>query len=117
MGENIKKIRKAKKLSQKEVITAIDMGATQYSPIERGKIDPSDSTMERIAKALGVELAELFSNNDLQEVDSYDKTLMEKLRLIDSLSDEEQKTIFNILDAFIGKKKLKDTLSNVLQDF
>jgi hypothetical protein len=41
---------------------------------------------------------------------------MEKVRLIEGLSDEERKTLFMILDAFIGKKKLKDALSNVLSD-
>jgi hypothetical protein len=49
-------------------------------------------------------------------VNSYDKTLMEKIRLMEDLSDDERKTIFTILDAFVGKKKLKDTLSSVLQD-
>jgi len=41
---------------------------------------------------------------------------MEKVALIEALSEEERKTIYNILDAFIGKKKLKDALSNVLHD-
>lgn len=116
IGENIKRIREAKKLSQKEVITAIGMGAAQYSRIENGKTDPSVSTLERVAQALGVELAELFTADTIQEVNSYDKTLMEKIRLMEGLSEDERKTIFTILDAFIGKKKLKDTLSSVLQD-
>jgi transcriptional regulator with XRE-family HTH domain len=116
LGDTIKRIREAKNLSQKEVITTINMGAAQYSRIESGKTDPSISTLERIAQALGVGLAELFSDNDLEDVNSVDQTLMEKVRLIDSLSEEERKTIFTILDAFIGKKKLKTTLSNALQD-
>ena len=116
VGENIKRIREAKKLSQKEVITAIGMGAAQYSRIENGKTDPSVSTLERVAQALGVELAELFTSDSIQEVNSYDKTLMEKVRLMEGLSEDERKTIFTILDAFVGKKKLKDTLSSVLQD-
>lgn len=41
---------------------------------------------------------------------------MEKIRLMEDLSDDERKTIFTILDAFVGKKKLNDTLSSVLQD-
>jgi len=36
--------------------------------------------------------------------------------LMEALSDEERKTIYTMLDAFIGKKKLKDALSNVLHD-
>jgi len=116
IGENIKRVREAKKLSQKEVITSIDMGAAQYSRIESGKTDPSVSTLARIAQALGVEPHELLSSETIQEVNSYNKTLMEKLKLIEGLPDDEQKTIFTILDAFVGKKKLKDTLSSALQD-
>jgi hypothetical protein len=41
---------------------------------------------------------------------------MEKLTLIETLSEEEKQTLFNILDAFILKKKYKDTLSGLLQD-
>ena len=117
IGKNIKRIREAKKLSQKEVIAAIDMGAAQYSRIEGGKTEPSINTVERIAKALGVKLSELFaSEEDLQDINSQDATIMEKVKLIESLSDQEKQTIFNILDAFVGKKKLKDTLANVLND-
>ena len=117
ISDNIKHIREAKNLSQKEVITAIGMGAAQYSRIENGKTDPSVGTLEKIAKALGVSLAELFTiNGDVQEVNSQDKTLMEKVRLMESLSKEENLTIYTILDAFVGKKKLRDTLSNVLSD-
>ncbi len=35
---------------------------------------------------------------------------------MENLSDDERKTIFTILDAFVGKKKLKDTRKGVLQD-
>ncbi|GAA0891629.1 hypothetical protein GCM10009122_13080 [Fulvivirga kasyanovii] len=117
IGKNIKRIREAKNLSQKEVIAAIDMGAAQYSRIESGKTEPSISTLERIAKALGVKLSELFaSKEDFADINSQDSTLMEKVRLIENLTEEERQTIFTILDAFVGKKKLKDTLSNVLKD-
>jgi hypothetical protein len=41
---------------------------------------------------------------------------MEKVSLIETLTGDEKKTIYTMLDAFIGKKKLKDALSNVLHD-
>lgn len=116
IGKNIKRIREAKGLSQKDVITAISMGAAQYSRIEGGKTDPAFSTLERIAKALGLKLSELFSDEGSHEVNSNDSTAMEKVRLIEGLTDEERKTLFMILDAFVGKKKLKDTLSSVLKN-
>jgi len=36
--------------------------------------------------------------------------------MIDALDQDEKKTVYSIVDAFIGKKKMKDALSNVLQD-
>ena len=41
---------------------------------------------------------------------------MQKVKSIEALSDEEKKTVFSIVDAFTGKKKLKDALSSVLTD-
>ncbi len=65
----------------------------------------------------GVSLSELFATTDeIKEVNSHDKTVMEKVSLIESLNDDEKNTLYSMLDAFIGKRKLKDALSNVLQD-
>lgn len=116
IGGNIKRIREAKGMSQKELITAIGMGAPMYSRIETGKTEPSLSSLEKIAKALGVKLSELFLDEPAQEVNSINTTLMEKVRMIEDLSPDEQKTLFMILDAFTAKKKLKDTLSSVLKN-
>ena len=117
IGENIKKIRVAKQLSQKEVISVANLDAAQYSRIENGKTDPTVTTLEKISKALGVSLSDLFaSTEELKEINSYDKSIMEKVALLETLNDNEKLTIYTMLDAFIGKKKLKDALSGVLQD-
>ncbi len=81
------------------------------------KTEPSLSTLEKIAKALGVGLSDFFSTDDIiADANSYDGSLMEKVKSIEALSDEEKKTVFSIVDAFTGKKKLKDALSGVLQE-
>jgi transcriptional regulator with XRE-family HTH domain len=117
IGENIKRIRTSRNLSQKEVVIAAKIDTAQYSRIESSKRDPSVSTLEKIAKAMGVSLSELFaSTEELKEINSHDKSIMEKVALMESLSEEERKTIYTMLDAFVGKKKLKDALSNVLHD-
>lgn len=115
VADRIKSVRLAKNLSQKEVVAAIDMGPAQYSRIENGKTDPSVTTLEKIANALGVTMAELFADNEpLTEVSSTDKTLMEKIKLIERLDQEERQTVFNVLDAFLTKQKLKQALSGAL---
>lgn len=114
IGERIKKIREARGLSQKEVASIIKMDQSQYSKLEKDKTDPSVSTLTKVAKALGVQLSELFADDLLKDVNSYDKSIMEKISLIDQLDDDEKKSIFKIVDGLISKKKMKDSLSKVL---
>jgi hypothetical protein len=52
----------------------------------------------------------------LQDVNSFDKSLSEKLAFIEQLDKKDKIAFYAVLDAFIGKKKLKDALSNVLSD-
>jgi transcriptional regulator with XRE-family HTH domain len=64
----------------------------QLSRIENGKTDPSFTTLEKIAKALGITISELITTTDeIKEVNSHDKTVMEKVSLIESLNDDEKK--------------------------
>ena len=69
----------------------------------------------RISNALGFSLSELFKADDVfTDVNTYDKTLIEKLRFLDSLDDAEKKSIYTLIDSLISKKKLKDNLSNLI---
>jgi transcriptional regulator with XRE-family HTH domain len=117
LGEQIKRIRTIKGLSQKEVLSISGLDKAQYSRIENSKTDPSFSTLVRIVKALGVSLPELFATTDeLNAVNSFDKSVMEKVTLIESLQDDEKNTLYSMLDAFVGKRKMKDALAGVLKD-
>ena len=109
LGQTLKKVRKAKGLSQREVAGLSDMDQAQYSRIESGKTDPSFSVVVRISNSVRFSLSELFKADDVfKDVNTYDKTLMEKLRVLDSLDDAEKKSIYTLIDWLISKKKLKD---------
>ena len=41
---------------------------------------------------------------------------MEKVSLMEELEEKEKDTIYNMLDAFLSKKKLKNALTNALTD-
>lgn len=117
IGKKIKKIRESKGLSAKEVISIAGIGSAMYSRIENGVNEPSLATLEKIAKALGVKIADIFDqDNALAELNSYDSSLMEKVKIIETLPEEERKTVFSVVDAFITKQKLKKTLSNALME-
>lgn len=115
IGASIKRVREGKGLSQKEVALSIKMDSAQYSRIENDKTDPTFSTIEKISRALGIDLSELFKADEVfKDVNSYDRTLLEKLSMIEKLEDKEKQAFYSILDALVAKKKLKDTLSNAI---
>ncbi len=114
IGDKIKKIREAKGLSQKEVAIALSMNPSQYSKIENGKVDPQFSSIERIAKALGMDMADFFSSEQIADVNSLNKSVVEKVQLIEQLDENQKKSIFSIIDMAIYNIKLKQTLSNAL---
>lgn len=60
LGQNIASLRKKKKISQ--ITLSLDSGIARsfLADLERGKANPSVSTLMKIAKALGVEVRTLF---------------------------------------------------------
>jgi transcriptional regulator with XRE-family HTH domain len=81
LGQRIKKLRKAKKLSQEALAEAIDKSVDTISNIERGKFAPRLDTASEIANALDVELFELFQ---VRKMPLEDK---EKMKLLDEIFD------------------------------
>ena len=60
VSRNIQRIRREKDLSQEEVAHRADIHQTYLSGGETGKRNPSILVVERIAKALGVDVSEIF---------------------------------------------------------
>lgn len=115
LGDKIKKTREAKGWSQKELALSLKMDQSQYSKIENNKTDPHLSTIEKIADALGISTEELFSADKIfKEVSSFDKSLVEKMQMIEQLEDIEKKSVYSIIDGLATKQRLKQTLSNAL---
>lgn len=60
-GKNkIKKIREQKGLTQEEVAKKAGISANYYAKIERGIINTSIEKANKIAKALGVKVSDIF---------------------------------------------------------
>ncbi|MFZ1075366.1 MAG: helix-turn-helix transcriptional regulator [Minisyncoccia bacterium] len=59
LGRNLKRIRKAKGITQGDIVRALGVGRGYISNIENGKMNPTLSTITRLAKALGVSSNEL----------------------------------------------------------
>jgi transcriptional regulator with XRE-family HTH domain len=59
VGQNLKKIRTEKGISQGDICRALDMDRAYISALENGKRNPTVATLEKIAKVLGISVDQL----------------------------------------------------------
>jgi len=64
LGKRIQFFRKQRQLSQAAFAEKVDLSIASLSQIERGLNYPSSETLSRIANTLGVEVCELFQENE-----------------------------------------------------
>lgn len=65
-AKNLKVFRQMKKISQEELADIAELHRTYVSSVERGERNISIDNMEKLAKALGVDVRELLSPDNLK---------------------------------------------------
>ena len=113
IADNIKRFRAVKGLSQKQVALDVGMNQPQYSRIENGKVEPTLTTLGKIAEVFEVSVADLVKENQ-EDLDNLNLSLMEKIKQIEQLDEKERESILTIIDIALAKKKFKDNLTNLL---
>jgi transcriptional regulator with XRE-family HTH domain len=110
VGKNIKKIREQKKLLQKDVAAAAGLHPANYNKTEKGEREPSIEALDKISKLFGMTVDEIihFEGKMPKEVKIKDKTVNEKLQLIDQLEEEDKNAVYRIIDGMLTKSKFKD---------
>ncbi len=110
VGQNIKKIREDKNLTQQQIAELIHMHRSNYSKIESGQREISVDALNKIAKYFGMTIDQIvnFDGAIPQEITVEDKTLMEQVKMIQELEPEEKNMVFKMVDTFLTKKKFKD---------
>ena len=66
VGENIKRIRKSKKLSMERLAAESGVSRSMLGQIERGEANPSVALLGKLASALKVPAEVLLENDDFQ---------------------------------------------------
>jgi transcriptional regulator with XRE-family HTH domain len=67
LGENIKKIRLERKMTQEQVSLESSISRSHIAMIEAGKRDVSVSSLFKLSRALNVNLKEIFSFDDINK--------------------------------------------------
>lgn len=110
VGEKIKQVRKEKGLQQKAVALEIGLDQSNYNKIENGRREPTVEVLQKLSVIFGVTVDDLLNpdNNQPSPVTVEDKTVTEKIRLIEQLEDEDKSVIYKMLDTMLTKKKFQD---------
>ena len=59
LGENLKKLRLKKKMSQGDISRKLGVDRAYISSIENGRMNPTLTTLEKLAEAIGINSSEL----------------------------------------------------------
>ena len=59
LGQNLRKLRLKKNMSQVDLATSLNVDRAYISNIENGRMNPTLSTLEKLAEAIGVNSSEL----------------------------------------------------------
>lgn len=114
IGQNIKRIREEKGMTQQQVAELINMHRSNYSKIESGQREISVDALNKVAKYFGMTIDQIvnFDGAIPQEITVEDKTLMEQVKMIQELEPDEKSMVFKMVDTFLTKKKFKDFFKN-----
>lgn len=71
-------------------------------------MEPSISTLEKLATVFEVSIAEFFKTDDIDE--ELNLPLLQKIKLIDALAKDEQQALMKMIDMAFSNKRMKDNL-------
>ena len=107
LGEKITALRKRQKCSQAHLSRALDLSRDAISKYERDEMNPSVDNAKRIADYFGVSLDYLVSPE--AEAPAVDRELLERMREVGRLAEEDRAMVLRMLDAMIRDAKTRET--------
>jgi transcriptional regulator with XRE-family HTH domain len=112
LAEKLVQLRKERGWSQTELGERIGVHIAHLSRLENDKSQPSVEMLQKLAKAFGVTMDYLMDEEagEPGPVTIQDKTLTERLQLLDQLDETDRQTVVHVIDAMLTKKKMLDLL-------
>ena len=116
LGDKIKKMRKDRKWSQAELAEKLNIHVTHVSRIETERFTPSLDLLKKLSEVFEV-TADYLVFEDMENVGPInlkDKSLYEKMKLVDELDEKDRSVIHGVIDAFLVKKQMWNVLNSKL---
>jgi len=114
IGDNLKKLRESKNLTQQEMADIIHTHRTGYSKMENNQQEIPVDCLVALSKYFAIPIDDIVffdEKNDVpKEVSMNDKATLEQLKLINELESEEKGILLKLIETFVSKKRFKDYL-------
>jgi len=114
IGDNLKKLRESKGLTQQDMADLMHTHRTGYSKMENNQQDIPVDKLVFVAKHFGISVDDIIffneKNNVPNEVSMEDTAVLEQLKLINELDNEEKNILLKLIETFVSKKRFKDYL-------
>ncbi len=113
LGDKIKKLRKDRKWSQADLAEKVNVHVTHINWLETKRYTPSFDLLKKLAEALEVTTNYLIFENmeNIGTINLKDKTLYDKMKLIDTLEEKDRRTILGVIDVFLVKRQIWNVLN------
>jgi transcriptional regulator with XRE-family HTH domain len=113
LADNLKRLRKKRGWSQTQLAEQIGSHLSHINRIETGKYNPSLDVVQKLASTFDVTIDYLVSDTDedFKEVRIEDKNLMERVKLIDSLEEDDKTALIRVIDSMLTKKKILNLIT------
>ena len=111
LAENIKVIRENQNLLQKDVANHIGVDKSTYSKIEKGMREVTVAELQKLTKLFNLNTDAILNydeNIKPKEVTVQDKTVIEQMKLIEELDEEDKFMVFKMVEKMLTTKKFKD---------
>lgn len=104
IGKRLRNIRMRRGLSQEALAHRASIHPTYIGQLERGEKNATLETINKIARALDIELIDLFNFTSTKEQNQNEQMelLQNKLK---EVSEKDQQVILNIMDVLVEWKK------------
>lgn len=95
LAARISYLRKKRDMTQEELAKKAKLSQSTIAQIENGKKDPSMEAVQRLAGALGVQIAVLFAEDDVHVFDM--STLRSKYKKVEDLNETLYRAVGEVL--------------------
>ena len=113
-AKNLKKYRTEKGISQEELAKKVGVHTTHLSRYERGLSQPSIEVAQKLAEAFDISVDELIQGSADENIRKTikDRELLNLFHKVQVLEEEKQKTVKDLISAFIFKEDVQRKLAS-----